>query len=105
MAWAIVAMLLALMLAISAWGWSRIPAGQLVAIHWGFNGRPNTCAPRGVARLILPAIAVVVALVLAVLARAPGSAATLQGTVVATTAILCAAHAFVVGVAARHGRG
>jgi uncharacterized membrane protein len=103
--WAVVAVLLALMLAISAWGWTRIPPGQLMAIHWGLNGRPNSFAPRGVALLMLPAITLAIVLALAGLATTRPAGLRLQHTIVATTAILCAAHVFVVGMGIRRSRG
>jgi len=51
------AAIVAFMLAVSFWGWMNLPADAPVAIHWGFDGKPNGFAPREFALLLLPAIA------------------------------------------------
>jgi hypothetical protein len=107
---AIVVALVGLMCLMSAWGWKHIPADKAVAIHWGLNRRPDGFAPRNVALVLLPALAVVVAAALLLLmATVPGrsgpAAATLRVTLIGALAILCVAHGVVIGVAVRRSNG
>jgi hypothetical protein len=103
MAFSMAMVLIFLMVAMSAWGWAHIPPGQSVAIHWALNGRPNGYAPRLVALLTTPMVAVVlVALVELVLTRATGGhygAGVLGTTEVVATTILCITHGVIVGAA------
>ena len=52
------------MLAISAYGLAAVPAGVLIAIHWGLDGTPDGWAPREIGLLVIPAIASVLAILL-----------------------------------------
>jgi uncharacterized membrane protein len=61
------AMLLALMAAISAWGWMMLPAGVRIASHWGFDGRVNGTLPKTAGLLVLPAIGLAMCALLAVI--------------------------------------
>ncbi|MFM2105640.1 MAG: hypothetical protein RL338_672 [Chloroflexota bacterium] len=56
-------------IAVSAWGWSRIPEGALVPIHWGIDGRADGFAPKEVGLLVAPAITALLAVLLAVVPR------------------------------------
>jgi uncharacterized membrane protein len=64
---AISAILIATMLAASAWACSRIPAGAHIPIHWDIYGQPNGFASAPIGLLIAPAIAVLIALLFAVM--------------------------------------
>ena len=55
------------MLGISAWAWPQIPDGARVPIHWGLDGQPNGWAPKWVALLLSPGIAVVIAILFGVI--------------------------------------
>lgn len=59
--------LLAAMLAVSAWGWNSLPAAAQMATHWGLDGRPNGYMPKAVGLFIAPVIAAVLTLFFAVL--------------------------------------
>ena len=61
--------LLAAMLAVSAWGWSALPAAAQMATHWGINGRPNGYMPKAIGLFMAPAIAAVLTLFFALLPR------------------------------------
>jgi uncharacterized membrane protein len=50
--------LIAAMVAISAWGWVAVPAHAQMAVHWGIDGRPNGFIPKTTGLLMLPAIAI-----------------------------------------------
>lgn len=54
-------------LAVSAWGWTQIPDGTDIPIHWGFDGRPNGWAPKPVGLLLVPAMALGIGLLFAML--------------------------------------
>ncbi len=53
------------MLAVSAWAWPQIPADAQVPIHWGLDGQANGWAPKPLALLGLPARTAAIALLLA----------------------------------------
>jgi uncharacterized membrane protein len=57
--------LIALMLAVSAWGWAVVPEGARITTHWDANGRPNGFMPKEVGLLLLPAIGVALTALLA----------------------------------------
>src|ERR1700683_1677918 len=59
--------LLAAMLAVSAWGWNALPAAAQMATHWGINGRPNGYMPKAIGLFMAPAIAAVLTLFFALL--------------------------------------
>jgi uncharacterized membrane protein len=54
------------MLAVSAWGWTQIPDDAQVPIHWGIEGQPDGFAPKPVGLLAIPASAVLIGAILAV---------------------------------------
>ena len=60
------AIVLTLMLAASAWAWPRL-GSQLVAVHFGLDGRPNGFAPKGQAVFVLPGVAFLIALIFAIM--------------------------------------
>ena len=47
--WGISAVILAIMLAISAWAWTQVPAGTQVPIHWNAAGQPIIAARQTIA--------------------------------------------------------
>jgi uncharacterized membrane protein len=49
-------MLLAAVLALTAWTWVHIPDGALIATHWGINGQVNGHMPKAPGLLIGPTI-------------------------------------------------
>lgn len=61
--------LLAAMAAVSAWGWTVLPADVRIASHWGFDGQVNGTLPKGAGLLFLPAIGLGVTLLLALVPR------------------------------------
>ena len=61
------AVLLALMAAISAWGWLVLPDGARIASHWGFDGRPTETLPKETGLLLLPAIALAICALIAII--------------------------------------
>jgi uncharacterized membrane protein len=60
------ALLIALMAAISAWGWMMLPQGARIASHWGFDGHVNGTLPETAGLLMLPAIGLAMCAMLAV---------------------------------------
>ena len=59
--------LIAFMAALSLWAWPQIPAGRQIAIHWDAAGNPNGYASKEWALLLLPILALGIALLLAVI--------------------------------------
>jgi uncharacterized membrane protein len=59
--------LIAIMLAVSAWGWTVLPIDMRMPIHWDFSGRPDAFAAKHVGLFGLPGIAAAFALVCAML--------------------------------------
>jgi uncharacterized membrane protein len=59
------ALLIAFMGAVSLWAWAQIPAGRQIAVHWDVAGNPNGYASKEVALLLLPIVALAIALLLA----------------------------------------
>lgn len=59
--------LCALMGAVTLFAWDRIPAGARLPVHWGIDGQPDDWAPKEIALLIVPALAVALSLVFVVL--------------------------------------
>lgn len=57
------------MLAISAWAWPQIPDAAQVPVHWGLDGRPDGFAPKAAALLGMPALALGIAALLAIVPR------------------------------------
>jgi uncharacterized membrane protein len=52
--------LIAAMIGLSAWTWTALPPMAPVAIHWDIHGRPNWYAPKEIALILVPAIALLV---------------------------------------------
>jgi uncharacterized membrane protein len=57
-------LLIGFMAAISLWAWPQIPAGRQIPIHWNAAGNPNGFASKEVALLLLPILALAIALLL-----------------------------------------
>jgi uncharacterized membrane protein len=57
------------MLGASAEAWQLLPAGARIAVHWGFDGRPNGYGGKAYALLSGPALAAALAAVFAVIPR------------------------------------
>lgn len=52
------------MLAVSAWGWMRIPASTPIAVHWGAAGQPNQFVGKAVGLFWMPGLAFAVSLLM-----------------------------------------
>jgi immunity protein, SdpI family len=50
--------LIAAMVAVSAWGWVAVPAHAQMAVHWGVDGRPNGFMSKTGGLLMLPGVAI-----------------------------------------------
>jgi uncharacterized membrane protein len=59
------ALLIAFMTALSLWAWPQIPAGRQIPIHWNAAGNPDGYASKELALLVLPIVALGIALLLA----------------------------------------
>jgi uncharacterized membrane protein len=59
------AVVVLLMLGISAWAWPQIPAGVQVPIHWGIDGQANGWASKPIALFGVPLLTAGIALLLA----------------------------------------
>jgi len=53
--------------AVTLWAWPQIPDGRQLVIHWDAAGNPNGYASKGWALLLLPILALAIALLLAVI--------------------------------------
>jgi uncharacterized membrane protein len=49
------------MVAISAYGWVRLPDDAQLPIHWGVDGRPDGFAPKSIALVVFPALGILLA--------------------------------------------
>ena len=67
------------MAALSASTWPLIPDNAAIAIHWGLNNQPNGFAPKALALLVMPAMAVLLTLLFAFLPRLAGAGALARG--------------------------
>ena len=65
----VAAAVVAVMLAASVWAWPQVPDDAQVPIHWGLDGQPDGFAPKAVGLLGMPAFALVLAAVLAIVPR------------------------------------
>jgi len=61
------AALLALMAAISAWGWMMLPEGARIASHWSFDGKPTGTLPKEMGLLLMPAIGLAICVLIAII--------------------------------------
>jgi len=98
--------LVAVMAAISAWAWVKLPESAVLATHWGLDGKVNGTMSRDWGLMFLPALGAVLTLLFAavprierrhanmIASRKPFYATWLSGLVV-----LAVAHAVVVGLA------
>lgn len=57
------------MVAVSGWAWGKLPADAMLPVHWGLDGTADNYAPKPVALLFLPVIAVVALAASAVIPR------------------------------------
>jgi uncharacterized membrane protein len=71
------AVLIGLMLAASVWAWPRL-GDQLVAVHFGIDGRPDGFASKTVALLAMPGVAVMLSVLLGALPAAMPATARLE---------------------------
>jgi uncharacterized membrane protein len=82
------------MLALSAWAWPQIPDGASIPIHWGPTGEADGYGPKWVGLLGLPAAAVAILLVMAVVPRIEPRRRNLERSSTAYVAIGIAVVAF-----------
>jgi uncharacterized membrane protein len=66
---AVSGIVLAVMLVASLWAWLQLPADARVPIHWGPDGQPDGWADKTVGLFLMPAIAGLVAILLAAIPR------------------------------------
>ncbi len=59
------ALVLALMLCASAWGWQVLPDNVRIAVHWGAGFRPNGFAGKPEGLLLLPGVALAITALMA----------------------------------------
>jgi uncharacterized membrane protein len=108
------AILIALMLAASAWAWPRL-GDQPIPVHFGLDGRPNGYAPKGEAVLAMPITALLLSVLFTILpplmparARLERSWAPFVTVWIATLILLLAVHltllAYAVGFPVDVGR-
>jgi uncharacterized membrane protein len=72
------AVVVGLMLALSAWAWTQLPADASIPIHWGIDGQANGYAPKLIGLLLLPAITIGIAALFAVIPRVEPRRANLE---------------------------
>jgi uncharacterized membrane protein len=58
-----------LMLALSAWAWTQLPADASIPIHWGVDGQPNGFAPKPIGLFLVPGITALITALFAVIPR------------------------------------
>ncbi len=58
-----------LMLALSAWAWTQLPADASVPIHWGVDGKANGFASKPIGLLLLPAMTLGITALFALIPR------------------------------------
>ena len=75
------------MLAVSAWAWPQIPADAQIPIHWGPDGQVDGHGPKWVGLLGLPAVALAIVGLLAVIPRFEPRRANLERSSTAYVAI------------------
>ena len=75
------------MLAVSAWAWPQIPADAQIPIHWGPDGQVDGYGPKWVGLLGLPAVALAIVGLLAVIPRFEPRRANLERSSTAYVAI------------------
>jgi uncharacterized membrane protein len=97
------ALLIAFMGAVSLWAWSQIPAGRQITVHWDAAGNPNGYATKEVALLLLPVVALAIAVLLAFIPQLEPrrlnlaqSAKAYLATWIGTLVVLAGAHLLIV---------
>lgn len=63
------ALLIGVMLALSAYAWVKLPAGAIIPTHWGIDGQPDQYAGKTVGLLLMPLIAAGAALLFQLIMR------------------------------------
>ena len=98
--------IVALMAAASAWAWTQLPEGAQVPVHWSLGGTPDAYADKLVGLWLLPAVALVVALLFAVIpaieprrANLERSAKPYRVTWIGVSILFAVIHAVAVGAA------
>jgi uncharacterized membrane protein len=98
--------LVAVMAAISAWAWVKLPDSAVIATHWGFDGKVNGTMPKDWGLSLLPAIGAAITLLLAFVPRIEPRRANMLASRKAFIAfwlgglvVLAVAHAMMVGTA------
>ena len=86
------------MIAASAWAVLTLPAGILVPIHFGFDGRPDAWARPLWSLSVLPAVGVAILVIFVAIARRANGGLARSGTALATAML-----ALIVFFAALHG--
>jgi uncharacterized membrane protein len=61
------ALVLAVMAAISAWGWMMLPESARIASHWSFGGQVTQTLPKVTGLLLLPGIGLVTCALIAII--------------------------------------
>jgi immunity protein, SdpI family len=67
-----------LMLALSAWAWTQLPADASVPIHWGIDGQANGFAPKPIGLFFVPLITIGITALFAVIPRVEPRRANLE---------------------------
>lgn len=62
-------LIIAAMLALSAWAWVTLPAGAMMPVHWNLEGQIDRYDPKEIALLVMPGTAVFITLLLGFLPR------------------------------------
>jgi uncharacterized membrane protein len=103
------ALLIAFMAAVSLWAWPQVPAGRQLPIHWDAAGNPNGYAGKEVALLVLPIVALAIALLLAAIPQIEPRRANLAqsgkpylATWIGTLVVLAVAHLLIALAAVGH---
>jgi len=60
--WLISALILAIMGALSIWGWLQVPADVSIPVHWGIDGTPDRYGGKAEGLLMLPLVTLGIAL-------------------------------------------
>ncbi len=96
----------AAMLVLAAWAWAQLPADAQVPVHWGVDGRPDGFADKTVGLFLLPGIAALIAILLAVIPSIEPRRANLErsgkpygATWIGVMLLLGVIHVLAVGVA------
>ncbi|MEZ4621731.1 MAG: SdpI family protein [Caldilineaceae bacterium] len=106
--WIWSAVIIAIMVAISAWAWTQVPAGAQVPIHWNAAGQPDNYGNKFVGIFLMPMVAVSVVLLFSlirfidplranIVRSGPAFRATLLGTLFFMLALHVATMLYVAG--------